>query len=114
MAQQQGLQWMQEAVSVLPEAVLGASDRQKLLGVAQIVAMAGPEASNSGCFSAAPVSLPQPLGRSAVCMPVFCSLYRIHTVLRQHVWHGCVAPSYTMHSLFRFASRRLLADVVSS
>lgn len=46
--QQQGLQWVSEAVAVVPESALSASDRQKLLGVLQIAAINGPEASNYG------------------------------------------------------------------
>ncbi len=44
--QQQGLQWMTDAVALLPESVLSASDRQKLLGVMQITAINGAEAEN--------------------------------------------------------------------
>lgn len=46
--QQQGLQWVSEAVAAIPETALSASDRQKLLGVMQITAIEGPEASNYG------------------------------------------------------------------
>lgn len=44
--QQQGLQWASEAVTAVPEMALGASDRQKLLGVMQVTAIEGPEAVN--------------------------------------------------------------------
>lgn len=46
--QQQGLQWASEAVAAVPETALSPSDRQKLLGVMQVTAIEGPEASNYG------------------------------------------------------------------
>ena len=117
---------MQEAVSALPEAVLGASDRQKLLGVAQIVAMAGPEADNSGCFLVTSLVVCSSVSIfrcfSHIVTPLLVCLFFAVCTLRccdfrrrcDSVLTWLRGASLHDSQLFRCASGEILADAISS